>query len=64
MDEKQIAEVMRTFKAGKLRSSDGKKVTDPKQAKAIAMSEARAAGKQGKEKRTWKGRTRTRPRKG
>jgi hypothetical protein len=63
MDEKQIAEVMRTFKKGKLRSSDGKTVTDPKQARAIAMSEGTAAEKRGKEKRTWKGRTRTRPRK-
>lgn len=63
MDEKQIAEVMRTFKKGKLRSSDGKTVTDPKQAKAIAMSESKAAEKRGKEKRIWNGRIRTRPRK-
>jgi len=63
MDEKQIAEVMRTFKKGKLRSSDGKTVTDPKRAKAIAMSEGSAAEKRGKERRTWHGRTRIRPKK-
>lgn len=32
---------MREFKAGKLDSSSGKKVTDRKQAVAIALSEAR-----------------------
>lgn len=45
----KIAEVMREFKAGKLKSSDGKKVTDRKQALAIAMSESEdltAAGEQ------------------
>jgi len=37
---KKVARVMREFKEGKLKSGSGKKVTDPKQAKAIAMSEA------------------------
>lgn len=40
---KKVAKVMREYKAGKLKSSSGKKVTDKKQAMAIAMSEAGAA---------------------
>ncbi len=35
----KIATVMSEFKAGKLKSADGKTVTDPKQAMAIAISE-------------------------
>jgi len=35
----KIATVMTEFKAGKLKSADGKTVTDPKQAMAIAISE-------------------------
>jgi hypothetical protein len=35
---------MRELKAGKLRSGSGKKVTDPKQAIAIGLSEARRSG--------------------
>jgi len=35
------AAVMREFKAGKLKSSSGRKVTNPKQAQAIAISESR-----------------------
>lgn len=38
----KIAVVMEEFKAGKLKSSSGKKVTNPKQAMAIAISEQRA----------------------
>lgn len=38
--KEKIATVQREYKAGKLKSSSGKKVTDPKQAMAIAMSEA------------------------
>ena len=38
---KKIAKVMREFKAGKLKSSSGEKVTNPKQGIAIALSEAR-----------------------
>lgn len=46
MDNKQkmqrkVAKVMREYKAGKLKSSSGDKVTDQKQAVAIAMSEAK-----------------------
>jgi len=42
--EKKIKNVMREFKEGQLESSSGQKVTDPKQAIAIALSEARHAG--------------------
>lgn len=38
--EKKVATVMSEYKAGKLKSSSGKKVTKPKQAVAIALSEA------------------------
>lgn len=45
MKPKKAAKVMREFKKGKLRSGSkrGPKVTNPKQAIAIAMSEARRA---------------------
>lgn len=36
----KVAKVMREFKAGELKSSSGKKVTNPKQAIAIGLSEA------------------------
>ena len=43
--EKKIEEVMNEFKEGELKSgSTGKKVTNRKQAIAIALSEAREAG--------------------
>jgi len=38
--QKKIGKVMGEYKAGKLKSSSGKKVNNPKQAIAIAMSEA------------------------
>ena len=38
--QKKVAKVMREFKAGKLKSSSGQKVTNPKQAMAIGLSEA------------------------
>ena len=38
--QKKIGSVMRRFKKDKLKSSSGKKVTNPKQAIAIALSEA------------------------
>lgn len=53
--------VMDTFKAGKLRSSNGKTVTKEAQAKAIAAREEQSAKEHGRSKRTWKGRTRMRP---
>lgn len=42
MSKKQakVGTVMKEFKAGKLKSSSGKKVTNPKQAIAIGLSEA------------------------
>ena len=39
--QKKIQTVMREFYSGKLKSSDGKKVTDRKQALGIAFSEAK-----------------------
>ena len=36
----KVAKVMREFKSGELKSSSGKKVTNPKQAIAIGLSEA------------------------
>jgi len=36
----EVGKVMREFKAGKLKSSSGQKVTNPKQAMAIGLSEA------------------------
>lgn len=38
--KKKVKKVMGEYKSGKLKSSSGKKVTDKKQAVAIAMSEA------------------------
>lgn len=38
--QKKVATVMREYSKGKLKSSSGQKVTNPRQAKAIAMSEA------------------------
>jgi len=38
--QKKIGKVMSEYKEGKLKSSSGKKVSNPKQAIAIAMSEA------------------------
>ena len=40
----KVGKVMHEFKKGTLKSSSGDKVTNPKQAVAIALSEARAAG--------------------
>jgi len=40
----KIGKVMREYARGGLRSSSGQKVTTRKQATAIALSEARAAG--------------------
>lgn len=41
---KKIGKVMKEMKAGKLKSSSGEKVTNPKQAIAIGISEAKEAG--------------------
>lgn len=40
----KVEEVMHEMKEGKLKSGSGKKVTNPKQAIAIALSEAREEG--------------------
>lgn len=44
--QKKVKKVMKEFKEGKLHSGSkkGPEVTNPKQAKAIALSEARKAG--------------------
>ncbi len=42
--ERKIEKVMHEFKEGDLKSGGGAKVTDRKQAVAIALSEARKAG--------------------
>jgi len=39
--QKKVGKVMSEYKAGTLKSSSGSKVTNPKQAIAIAMSEAK-----------------------
>ena len=41
----KVSKVMGEFKAGDLKSSSGENVTNPKQATAIALSEARRVGK-------------------
>lgn len=38
--KKKVSKVMKEFKKGKLKSGSGGKVTNPKQAIAIALSEA------------------------
>lgn len=43
--EKKVGKVMHEYKSGDLKSSSGEKVTNPKQAIAIAMSEKRQAEK-------------------
>ena len=42
--KQKMAETMHEFKRGELKSGSGYKVTSSKQAKAIALSEAREAG--------------------
>ena len=48
--QKKVAKVMREFKAGDLKSSSGKTVTKPKQAVAIALSEAKMSKPKRKKK--------------
>jgi hypothetical protein len=43
--KEKISKVQREYKAGTLRSSSGQKITNPKQAIAIALSEAGMAKK-------------------
>lgn len=42
--QEKIGKVMKEFHEGELHSSSGEKVTNPAQAKAIALSEARERG--------------------
>jgi hypothetical protein len=42
--QKKMEQTMHEFAEGKLKSSSGDKVTNPKQAKAIGLSEARREG--------------------
>jgi hypothetical protein len=42
--QEKVGATMHEFKEGKLKSGSGKKVTNPKQAIAIGLSEAREAG--------------------
>lgn len=49
--KRKIKIVMEEFKDKKLKSSSGKKVTNPKQAIAIALSSARALNKKKKVKK-------------
>ena len=46
--QKKMQKVMHEFKAGTLKSSSGQKVTNPKQAIAIGMSEGRTASRKKK----------------
>jgi len=43
----KVEKVMREYKSGELKSSSGKRVTNPKQAIAIGLSEQRRARKGG-----------------
>ena len=43
--EKKISKVMTEYGKGKLKSSSGQKVTNPRQALAIALSESRRVAK-------------------
>jgi hypothetical protein len=42
--DRKVEKVMHEYKEGTLKSSSGQKVTSRKQAVAVALSEARAAG--------------------
>ena len=46
--KKKVAKVMREYGKGKLKSSSGQKVKNPKQAQAIALSMAGVKKKTGK----------------
>jgi hypothetical protein len=48
--KEKIGKVMKEFQSGKLKSSSGKKVTNPKQAVAIGYSEAGLSKRKGAKK--------------
>lgn len=50
--QEKVHKEMHEMKKGRLKSGSGKKVTNPKQAIAIALSEAREEGKKVPEKKT------------
>lgn len=53
--QKKVEKAMHEMNEGKLKSGKcGKKVTDPKQAVAIGLSEARAVGKKAPKKKSSK----------
>jgi len=56
---KKVGAVMHEFKTGKLKSSSGQKVTNPKQAIAIGLSQARAEGDAVPPKKTAKRKTKS-----
>jgi hypothetical protein len=49
---KSVEREMKAMKQGKLKSGSGQKVTNPRQAIAIGLSEARKAGKKVPEKKS------------
>jgi len=49
---KSVEREMKAFKKGKLKSGSGRKVTNPKQAIAIGLSEARKSGAKVPEKKS------------
>lgn len=61
IEQKQASRVMEEFYKKRLRDPHGHLVTSPEVAKAISYSEGKAAGSRGVSKRTFKGRTRIRP---
>ena len=50
--QKKVEKSMHEMKQGKLKSGSGQKVTNPKQAIAIGLSEARAEGKKAPAKKS------------
>lgn len=50
--KRKVAKVMNEFKSGSLKSSSGQKVTNPKQAVAIGLSEQKQSDKKRKRSRT------------
>jgi hypothetical protein len=50
LGKEKVGKVMKEFQSGKLKSSSGKKVTNPKQAVAIGYSEAGMSKRKGARK--------------
>lgn len=62
--QESVEEAMHEMKEGKLKSGSGKKVTNPKQAIAIGLSEAREKGSKVPSKSSSKGSKKSAPKKG